>query len=233
MAAQRRPFERAPDQLPLRDDDIEARQDRELHSRRDRRIVLDLARDQHLQHQAALAVTDQHERATIVPRRKIVAPGGGDVAVCKCGRRIDVGAGGISGDRTERHLPVDGRERPAYGGEARELNLGRRFLLADVEIAVQPLVARYGGIDVETVERRVLRDLALACSAIAVGAELRRREGCRASVSAPGKTQPVSIEAVVHGSRLDLRRRGLGRCGRGNRDGPKQEQVTHYSDEAP
>src|SRR6185369_6619714 len=123
-AAQRRLLEGAADKLPLRDDDVEAGQDGQLHPRRDCGIVFDLARNQHLQHQAALAVADQNKRSPTVLRREIIAPGCGYVAVGEFAGIIDVRAGGISGHRAERHLTIDGSKGPTYAREARELDLG-------------------------------------------------------------------------------------------------------------
>src|SRR5207302_5082196 len=101
-------------------------------------------------------------------------------------------------DRAQRHLAIDRREWPAHRSEARELAFGGKLLLAaGIQIAVQTRIAGDRRIDVETVDRRVLRDGAWARRAVAVGIERRRGQRARADVFASRQAEPARIFAVI------------------------------------
>src|SRR5206468_8033996 len=109
-AAQRGLLEGTADELPRRHQHIVAGDDRQLHPREELRLLFDLAGDQLLEHQAALAVADQHERTSTIAGADVVAPGGEHVAISDRSRRHDVLAELKSGNRSNCHLPVNWRE---------------------------------------------------------------------------------------------------------------------------
>src|SRR5690242_3584138 len=93
-AAQRRFLEGTADQLCLRHKHVEAGDDRKLHLLRDW-LSLDFPGDQLLEHEAALAVADEDEGASIVLRREIIAP---------CRRNVAIGHRYCVADVTSRRI---------------------------------------------------------------------------------------------------------------------------------
>ena len=85
-------------------------------------------------------------------------------------------AGAVQGDKKIRLLDdCDPVTFNAVLGDGAEAQSGAD-LLRNVEVAVEPLIARHGRIDIETVERRVPGDAALAVRAVPVGVERGGRE---------------------------------------------------------
>ena len=229
-AAQRGRLEGAADEFALRDEDVEAGDDREKHSS-GLRATLDFLGEQLLEHQRALAVADEDERAAGIAGGEILTPGARDVGVGEARRTADVGADVRDGDRADGHLAVDRGEGPAHRAEAGELVLsGVEFLaVGGSEVAVEAGIVADRGVDEEAVDRRVGGRRGGGAGGVAGGRKVGGGEGDGANVLAAGKAEPVGVLAVVD--------RGLGVCrlggGGGGQDresgGGKRQDAHDYS----
>ena len=126
-------------QLSLRNQQVEAGNDRELHPG-GFRLSLDFVGEQLLEHQRALAMAEQDVGTALVVFGQILLPRGANVGIGEDRGLGHVRAGGGSRNRAKRHLPIDGCEYPAGAGEAGELADDHRLLLAlaGLQVAVHP-----------------------------------------------------------------------------------------------
>jgi hypothetical protein len=145
----------------------------------------------------------------------------------------------------ERDLPVDRREEAASAGEVGEL-LADNFGLFEAGrgVGVALRVTRDGGIDVETVDRRIVRDAGVLLRERAVGVDAGDGCGLLSGVVSVRAAEPVGGLGIVerrHGGdgggeggvcRIERRsghgRRFLSACGeREGRQSGGQEVATH------
>ena len=118
-------------------------------------LALDLMGDQPRQDSGALRMADQHDPPAFVVMREIVSPRRAHILVRKLeihGERL---ASEHGFDARDRHLAVDGRERPADRGEGGELLHDRPLLAGSARhAAIASRIFGDGRIDVEAVDRR-------------------------------------------------------------------------------
>jgi hypothetical protein len=111
--------------------------------------------DEPRQESRALRMADQHHPAAFVVMREIVSPRRAHILIGKLEihRERRVSEHGL--DARDRHLPVNGRERPADRGEGGELLCDRPLLTGSAcHAAVAARIFGDGRIDVEAVDRR-------------------------------------------------------------------------------
>ena len=152
-AAERDRLERPADVLAFRDLDVES-EDEGAGEEALLGLALDLMGDEPRQDSRALRMADQHDRTALVVVREIVSPRRAHILIRKLeihGERL-VSEHGL--DAGDRHLAVDGRERPADRGEGRELLRDRPLLTGSAgHAAVASRIFGDGRIDIEAVDR--------------------------------------------------------------------------------